>query len=197
MDMKVKQVTPLRKTNHNPVVLDADDEALAIHIQAGLPLVAQPYAQIGQTLGMSEEEVILRLTRLLEKGVIKRFGVVVRHHELGYRANAMTVWNIPDEKISELGQCMGQFEFVTLCYQRPRRLPDWPYNLFTMIHGQDRDEVLTNIQTLVVRCGLDLIEHEVLFSTRRFKQRGAIYHSTATNSDITNRTRHYQDEQHG
>jgi len=70
---------------------------------------------------------------------------------------------------------MGQFDFVTLCYRRPRRLPDWPYNLFTMIHGKDRDDVLANIQSLVKRCDLDKIEHKVLFSTRRFKQRGAIY----------------------
>ena len=110
--------------------------------------------------------------------MIKRFGVVVRHHELGYQANAMTVWNIPDEMVSELGPCMGQFEFVTLCYRRPRRLPQWPYNLFTMIHGQDRNDVLVNIQTLVTSCGLEDIEHEVLFSTRRFKQRGAIYHKS-------------------
>lgn len=177
MDMKVKNSYSPIKTNHHPVVLDAEDEALVIHIQGGLPLVAQPYAHIGEALGMSEEDVIIRLNRLLELKVIKRLGVVVRHHELGYRANAMTVWDIPDEKVSELGECVGQFEFVTLCYQRPRRRPEWPYNLFTMIHGQDRDEVLSNIQTLVVRCGLEDIEHDVLFSTRRFKQRGAIYHS--------------------
>jgi len=97
---------------------------------------------------------------------------------LVYRANAMTVWNIPDEVVSELGICMGQFDFVTLCYRRPRRLPDWPYNLFTMIHGKDRDDVLANIQLLAERCSLSDIEHEVLFSKRRFKQRGAIYRST-------------------
>ena len=87
----------------------------------------------------------------------------------------MTVWNIPDEKVSELGECMGQFEFVTLCYRRPRRLPDWPYNLFTMVHGRDRDEVLGNIKQMAERCGLASIQYEVLFSKRRFKQRGAIY----------------------
>ena len=137
-----------------------------------------PYADMGAQLGINEAEVIHRLQRLMDENVIKRFGVVVRHHELGYQANAMTVWNIPDEMVSELGPCMGQFEFVTLCYRRPRRLPQWPYNLFTMIHGQDRNDVLVNIQTLVTSCGLEDIEHEVLFSTRRFKQRGAIYHKS-------------------
>jgi len=119
----------------------------------------------------------------LENGVIKRLGVVVRHHELGYRANAMTVWNIPDEQVSEVGRCIGHFEFVTLCYRRPRRLPDWPYNLFTMIHGRDRDEVLANIDHLVHECGLGSIEREVLFSQRRFKQRGAIYHAADARQD--------------
>jgi DNA-binding Lrp family transcriptional regulator len=174
MDMKV---TSLVNSGRTPAQLDGDDEALITTIQSGLPLTARPYAAIGQSLGMSEVDVIARLQRLLDNGVIKRLGVVVRHHELGYRANAMTVWNIPDEQVSELGHCMGRFEFVTLCYRRPRRLPDWPYNLFTMIHGHDRDEVLANIDRLVEECGLGAVEREVLFSQRRFKQRGAIYYA--------------------
>ncbi|WP_126452198.1 AsnC family transcriptional regulator [Sulfuriflexus mobilis] len=161
-------------------ILDEQDQSLITLIQTGLPLSATPYADLGKQLGMDEYEVIERLKRLTSENIIKRFGVVVRHHELGYHANAMTVWNIPDEIVSELGSCMGQFEFVTLCYRRPRRLPEWPYNLFTMIHGQDRDDVLANIRLLIERCGLDAIEHDVLFSTRRFKQRGAIYHKTNT-----------------
>lgn len=158
-----------------PVVLDEQDVALIAEIQTGLPLTPCPYAEIGQRIGLSESAVIERLQRLLQVGAIKRFGVVVRHHEIGYRANAMTVWDIPDEKVSELGECMGRFEFVTLCYRRPRRLPDWPYNLFTMVHGRDRDEVLSNISHMAERCGLASIQYEVLFSKRRFKQRGAIY----------------------
>jgi len=142
-----------------------------------------PYAEIGQRIGLSEAEVIDHLKRLLQIDAIRRFGVVVRHHEIGYRANAMTVWNIPDEKVSELGDCMGRFEFVTLCYRRPRRLPDWPYNLFTMVHGKDRDEVLSNISQMAERCGLASIQYEVLFSKRRFKQRGAIYTTSRENKE--------------
>ncbi len=158
------------------VSLDEADQVLITLMQTGLPLSTTPYADLGEKIGMPEKEVISRLKRLSDDNVIKRFGVVVRHHELGYRANAMTVWNIPDEIVSDLGPCMGKFEFVTLCYRRPRRLPEWPYNLFTMMHGQDRDDVLANIQFLIDRCGLKDFEHDVLFSTRRFKQRGAIYH---------------------
>jgi DNA-binding Lrp family transcriptional regulator len=176
MKVKTTVITP-----QTPVVLAERDVALIAEIQTGLPLTPNPYAEIGQRIDLSEAEVIERLQRLLQAGAIKRFGVVVRHHEIGYRANAMTVWNIPDNKVSELGECMGQFEFVTLCYRRPRRLPDWPYNLFTMVHGRDRDEVLSNIKQMAERCGLASIQYEVLFSKRRFKQRGAIYTTSREN----------------
>ena len=171
-----------------PVVLDELDVALIAEIQTGLPLTPNPYEEIGRHIGLSEAAVIERLQRLLQAGAIKRLGVVVRHHEIGYRANAMTVWNIPDEKVSELGECMGGFEFVTLCYRRPRRLPDWPYNLFTMVHGRDRDEVLSNISHMAERCGLASIQYEVLFSKRRFKQRGAIYTASRENKRLSQRS---------
>jgi len=144
-------------------------------IQQGLPLVSRPFAEIGAGIGLAEHEVIAALASLVEQGVIKRMGVVVRHHELGYRANAMVVWDIPDDRVSELGQRIGSFDFVTLCYRRPRRLPAWRYNLFTMIHGRHRDEVLNLVAQLKQQCGLENVAHEVLFSCRRFKQCGARY----------------------
>lgn len=171
MDMKVNR-EPLLPGR---IQFDDMDQKLITLIQTGIPITATPYADLGKELGIDEREVISRLQNLNETKVIKRFGVVVRHHELGYRSNAMTVWNIPDDRVGELGKCMGQFDFITLCYRRPRRLPDWPYNLFTMIHGKDKDDVLANIEMLRERCGLEKIEYQVLFSTRRFKQRGAIY----------------------
>lgn len=158
-----------------PVTLTELDKQLIAEIQEGLPMVSRPYLHIAEKLGVSEAQVIERLQYFVEQDLIKRMGVVVRHRELGYRANAMVVWDIPDDKIAELGHCMGKFEFVTLCYQRPRRLPEWPYSLFTMIHGHDRDEVLSNLEHLVQSCQLDNFAHEALFSVKRFKQRGAIY----------------------
>lgn len=172
MDMKVKYRQPSLPPQAE---IDEKDADLIALIQTGLPLTARPYADLGEQVGMTEEQVINRIARLNESKVIKRFGIVVRHHELGYKANAMTVWNIDDDKVSQLGGCMGEFDFVTLCYRRPRRLPEWTYNLFTMIHGKDRQHVLSNIELLVNQCGLDSVEHQVLFSTQRFKQRGAIY----------------------
>jgi len=159
----------------HPELADPVQRALLAAVEGGLPLVDRPYAELGARLGIPEEEVIGRLRRLLELGVIKRLGVVVRHRELGYRANAMVVWDIPDDRVRETGRCLGQYSFVTLCYRRPRRLPQWPYNLFTMIHGRDRDQVLARVEEIVAACGLHHVRREALFSGQRFKQRGARY----------------------
>jgi DNA-binding Lrp family transcriptional regulator len=144
-------------------------------VQDGLPLVERPYREIGDRLGWSEQAVIDTLQDMIDAGIIKRLGVVVRHHELGYRANAMVVWNVPDDQVDALGQQLGRQDCVTLCYQRPRRLPDWPYNLFCMVHGRDRDDVLACIGRMAEGLGLEAVPHTVLFSGRRFKQRGARY----------------------
>lgn len=155
--------------------ITCQDRALIGAIQKGLPLVSHPYEAIGKSVGMSESEVIERIGSWIADGTIKRMGVVVRHHELGYRDNAMVVWDVPDDRVSELGRRFGNFEFVTLSYRRRRCPPRWPYNLFCMIHGRDRDTVLRNLASLEEACNVREIPHEVLFSRRRFKQRGAHY----------------------
>ncbi|HHJ17468.1 MAG TPA: Lrp/AsnC family transcriptional regulator [Gammaproteobacteria bacterium] len=156
-------------------MLFGDAEDLIEVIQSGLPLVARPYQAIANRLGCSEQTVIDKLRNMIDAGIIKRLGVVVRHHELGYSANAMVVWDVPDAQVDELGGQLGRQDCVTLCYQRPRRLPDWPYNLFCMVHGRDREDVLECIERMVNGLGLDDIPHTVLFSGKRFKQRGARY----------------------
>lgn len=162
-----------------PLELDELDYALVAAIQDGLPLVERPYAAIAAAIGTSEAHVLGRLAQLLDHDIIKRLGIVVRHHELGFCANAMVVWNIPDGRVDEVGHCIGASGLVNLCYQRPRRLPAWPYNLFCMIHGKDRDAVLAHHAHLRDQCGLHGFDCEVLFSTRRFKQTGARYVTTA------------------
>ena len=155
--------------------LSVGDLALVREIQDGIPLVRRPYAAIASLVGMTEDDVIHRIDNWLERGVIKRFGIVVRHHELGYNANAMVVWNIEDDAVSALGKRMAGFDFVTLCYRRARDLPDWPYNLYCMIHGRTRERVRSQLEMLRTRLGLDADPYELLFSVRRFKQRGARY----------------------
>lgn len=155
--------------------LTQDDLVLVEALCGGLPLVAQPYAEIGQRAGFSEAEVIDGIQRLIDGGVIKRFGVIVQHRKLGYTANGMSVWDIPDAQVRDVGERMGQFPFVTLCYRRPRHLPDWPYSLFAMVHGSDRATVLRQVDEVARTLGLGNVDHDVLFSAQQFKQCGARY----------------------
>jgi DNA-binding Lrp family transcriptional regulator len=161
------------------MVLTDTDRDLIAAIQQGLPLASRPYAAVGARLGMSEADVIARLTELQDAGLIKRMGVVVRHRELGYRANAMVVWDVPDNDLERIGRLLAAETCVTLCYQRPRRPPDWPYNLFCMIHGRERDIVRRRLAQIIDYHGLQAIAHSVLFSSRSFKQRGAHYAESA------------------
>ena len=153
----------------------ASAEDLIEIIQSGLPLVARPYQEIAERLGWSEQLVIEKLKTMVDGGIIKRLGIVVRHHELGYRANAMVVWDVADDQVDKIGQQLGKQDCVTLCYQRPRMLPEWPYNLFCMVHGRNREEVLACIDDMTGGLSLENVPHTILFSGRRFKQRGAIY----------------------
>lgn len=167
----VSALTAAPSVRHDAVSLSTAEQVLVAALQDGLPLVERPFA----CLGLPEAQAIDTVAHWLALGVIKRFGVVVRHHELGYTANAMVVWDIPDEMVDEVGQRIAASGRVTLCYRRPRQLPDWHYNLFCMIHGKDRSDVAACIAALADACGLAAYPRDVLFSRRRFKQRGAHY----------------------
>jgi DNA-binding Lrp family transcriptional regulator len=136
-------------------------------LQEGLPLFIRPFQVLASRVGCDEIEILERIGRWCEEGIIKRFGVVVRHHELGYTANAMLVQDIPDARVGEFGAKLAREPGVTLCYQRPRVPPDWPYNLFCMIHGQARDEVEKKIAELRARLDFQDYPHDVLFSFAR------------------------------
>lgn len=169
---------PARRISDQPA-LSREKRGLVAALQDGLPLVSRPYAALGNAAGIGEDAVLESLHGMLEEDVIKRLGVVVRHHELGFRANAMVVWDIPDEQVAHFGKCVGEADGVTLCYRRPRRLPEWRYNMFSMIHGRDRDSVCALIEKLRHGCGLEAFGYDILFSKRRFKQQGAHYVSLA------------------
>lgn len=155
--------------------MSATDRSLLHAMKDGLPLVPRPYAEIARRAGLDEGEVVERLRAMTEDGTLKRFGVVVRHRALGYRANAMTVWDVPDFRVREAGEKLAALDFVTLCYRRPRRMPRWPYNLFAMIHGRDRNRVEELVEQASWLAGLCDCERAVLFSRCCFKQRGARY----------------------
>jgi DNA-binding Lrp family transcriptional regulator len=158
-----------------PPPLDEPERRLVMALQEGLPLFIRPFAVLASRIGCDESEVLERIRRWCAEGIIKRFGVVVRHHELGYTANAMLVHDVPDALADAIGDQLARAAGVTLCYLRPRQLPQWRYNLFCMIHGQARAEVEERIASLRTQFSLTGYAHDVLFSRTRFKQNGARY----------------------
>jgi siroheme decarboxylase len=153
-------------------VLDAVDRALIVATQGGLPLVARPYELIGEQLGIAGSEVMRRMQAMLDAGVIRRIGAVPNHYAIGWTANGMTVWDVVDARVDKLGARVGDLDFVTHCYRRPRALPAWPYNLFAMVHGNSRDEVHAKAAVIADLLGADCRSRDVLFSTRILKKTG-------------------------
>ncbi len=155
---------------------EIQQQALKCAIQGGLPIESRPYLVLANMIGSTEQNVINCIESWINNGLIKRFGLVIKHHKLGYNHNAMVVWNVSDALVDEIGERIKQSGLVTLCYRRPRRLPEWNYNLFCMIHGKDRDQVLGQLNELRELCHLTDIEHNVLFSYKQFKQCGGRFH---------------------
>ncbi len=152
--------------------LDAVDRAIIKATQAGLPLVPRPYAAIAEGLGLTGDEVMQRMQRMLDSGVIRRIGAVPNHYALGLDRNAMTVWDVADADVDRLGREIGAFEFVTHCYRRPRALPIWPYNLFAMVHGHTDEEVAAKIAIIESHLGESVRARDVLMSKRILKKTG-------------------------
>lgn len=163
-------------------------ERLIAEIEKGIPLTEKPFEDIAQKLNVNEDEILAAINYLQESRTIRRFGVVVRHRELGYSNNAMVVWNIPDDLVSEIGQKIvaePNLQFVSLCYKRRKSLPAWNYNFYCMIHGKNREEVMANIEKLtqtinlqnlnLQTLGLQNFNKQILFSKTCFKQKGARY----------------------
>ncbi len=167
-------------------MIDLLDRQLVDLLQQGLPLVSRPYSLIGQQLSLSEDEVISRVSRLKQRGLISRLGVIVNHRQLGYKANAMVVFDVPDQIVDQTGEQLSQFAFVNLCYQRPRCGDQWPYNLYCMIHGKDKQKVLAQLSELIESCELHGFNYEVLFSRQCFKQRGALYQFNSSTAKTAN-----------
>ena len=152
--------------------IDTTDRRIIAATQAGLPLVTRPYHSIAEQLGIEPQELMQRMNRMCESGVIRRIGVVPNHYALGYKGNGMSVWNVPDEQVRELGQKIGDLDFVSHCYHRPRHLPDWPYNVFAMVHGRDRAEVEQKVKQIAELLGDANQGHAVLYSTKILKKTG-------------------------
>jgi DNA-binding Lrp family transcriptional regulator len=152
--------------------LDIVDRAIVQATQAGLPLTARPYHDIAEQIGVPPEVVMRRMQVMQDDGVIRRIGAVPNHYALGWKANGMTVWDVLNGKIDELGQQIGALEFVSHCYRRPRLLPDWRFNLFAMVHGRDRAEVEAKVMQIAELLGLNCRSHSILYSTKILKKTG-------------------------
>ncbi len=145
---------------------------LILATQQGLPLTPEPYAELARTLGCDEATVLAGIEDLLARGVIRRIGVVPNHYAIGYSANGMSVWDVDDAVADALGERIGRLPFVTHCYRRPRHLPGWPYNLFAMLHGGNRDEVMVHVEEVRALLGAACRSSDVLFSTQILKKTG-------------------------
>ncbi len=153
-------------------MLDPVDRRILVASQDGLPLTATPFADLARALGLEPREVLARLRRLKEAGAIRRIAAVPNHYRLGFLANAMTVWDVEDGEVGRLGRLVGALPFVTHCYRRPRRLPDWPYNLFAMVHGRSRTETEARRREIAALLGSACRTSDVLYSTRILKKTG-------------------------
>lgn len=153
-------------------MLDATDRQIIAATQAGLPLMREPYRVLAKQLGLDEAEVLTRMQGLLDRGAIRRIGAIPNHYALGLTANGMSVWDIAHDAVADVGARVGALDFVTHCYERPRHLPLWPYNLFAMVHGRTRDEVTAKVAEIAGLVGLAARGHDILFSTRILKKTG-------------------------
>lgn len=166
-------------------MLDAMDRKIIEATQAGLPLTPEPYQAIADELDLTADEVMARLSAMQAGGIIRRIGAVPNHYKLGYGYNGMTVWDIADDRIDELGRQVGQLEFVSHCYHRPRHPPDWPYNLFAMAHGKTQADVDRQIKQIADLLGDDNRGCDVLYSTKILKKTGFRSRPQSAPSDTT------------
>ncbi|SOZ08793.1 siroheme decarboxylase subunit beta [Cupriavidus taiwanensis] len=157
------------------VALDDDDWRLVAALEAGLPLTPRPFHALARQARLGVPQVLERLAQWSAQGVIRRLGVVLRHGRFGYRHNAMCVWDVPDANVDAVGMRLARQPRVTLCYRRERRLPDWPYNLFAMIHARSAQDLQPALAQVRAAAGLKQVPGSVLVGTHCYKQRGTRY----------------------
>lgn len=154
------------------ISLSEFERALIAATQGGLPLVERPFEAVGAMLGVAGTVVRESLARLLAVGVVRRIGAVPNHYRLGFSANGMTVWDVDDAQVDALGEQVGALPGVSHCYRRPRRLPQWRYNLFAMLHGRSRAEVELAAQQIRALLGDACRAHAILYSSAILKKTG-------------------------
>jgi len=153
-------------------MIDEVDKRVIQLIQGDLPLDLRPFAVLAVKAGISEEEFVERVVSLKQRGIIRRFGATLRHQEAGFSSNAMVAWIVPEERIEKVGKTMARFRAVTHCYQR-KTSKGWPYNLYTMIHGDNREECYEMAKKISRKAGIR--DYILLFSEKEFKKTSMKY----------------------
>lgn len=146
--------------------------AVVRELQKDLPITGRPFLPAAEALNITEEELLNIAKDFQDKGIMRRFAAVLRHRKAGFTANAMGVWQAPEDKIDELGQQMASFKAVSHCYQRPS-YPNWPYNLFTMVHAKTLEEAQEILKTMSEETGLT--NYTYLVSTVEYKKERVQY----------------------
>lgn len=147
---------------------DDVDKKILVLLQDDFPLISRPFLKASEKLGISENEIIRRITAMMESGIIRRFSAAIRHRKLGITANPMLAFNVPAERIEEVGKKLASFDEVTHCYERPIVPGKWEYNVFAMVHGYDRIEVEKTVEKIAREIGVE--DYDLLYSTKEFKK---------------------------
>jgi DNA-binding Lrp family transcriptional regulator len=152
--------------------LDDTDKRIISLIQGDLPADPRPFGVLAERIGLSEKDFLNRVRSLKRRGILRRFGATLYHQEAGFSSNAMVAWAVPEERVDEVGTLLAGFREVTHCYQRePQR--DWPYNLYAMIHGDDREACRRIAERMSQQVGID--RYKLLFSEKEFKKTSMQY----------------------
>jgi siroheme decarboxylase len=165
-------------TNAPPVQALSEQDIAAIRaLQEDLPIEERPFKPLAERAGMTEDELLQKAREMLRSGVMRRFGAALRHRRAGFMANAMGVWVVPECRIEDAGRIMAGFSAVSHCYQRPN-YPDWPYSLFTMIHGRSVEDCETVAKSISEATGIT--EYGLLYSAKEYKKTRVKYYATDT-----------------
>ncbi|WP_408955596.1 Lrp/AsnC family transcriptional regulator [Natroniella sp. ANB-PHB2] len=148
------------------------DKEIIRSVQEELPLIKRPYQKIADELEISEEELLARLKQLKEEGRLRRMGVILYHRQAGYQFNGMGAWVVAPERREKVGELVTSYEEISHVYQRPT-YPDWPYSLFTMIHGQSQSKVEAVAQKISEQTGIT--EYKILYSIEELKKTSMKY----------------------
>lgn len=152
--------------------LTETDKRIIYHLQGDLPVTERPFRWLADKIGLTEEAILGRIRALKEGGVIRRFGATLRHQQSGYPANVMVAWRVDEAEVEEIGSMLAGFRLVSHCYQR-RTTPRWSYNLYTMVHGQSREDCAATVADMSAETGVD--DYQLLYSRRELKKTSMRY----------------------